>query len=91
VVMVLRPAADICRPSLPEQRVDSAIRAEQLQRPVGRGEAESRLEAPRVLVELGHREAPRGFGDGAEDRPSLGSRTNAVGQGEVIGHDGDDS
>jgi hypothetical protein len=82
--MVLRTAADV-RGALAEKGVDAAVLAQELERPVGRGEAEPRLERARSVVELLHGERTGRLGDGTRDGEPLRGRTDAGGECE-LGH-----
>src|SRR5918995_309807 len=86
VVVVLGPAAHVRGPSLAEQRVDAAVRAQQLERPVGGGEPEARLDPACAVVQVGHGEASRRLADSAQHRASLGGRANAVRQSDFLSH-----
>jgi len=72
MVMVLRPAANVGGASGAGERVHGACTAEQLDRPVRRGEPESRVRSTGGVEDLDHREgaAPRldGVHDGAAGR-----------------------
>jgi hypothetical protein len=90
VVVVLRPAADVRRPALAEQRVDAAAGPEQLDRPVRRREPEPRLELPRAIVQLGDREAARRLGHRAHHGQPLCGRPDAVRECEFVSHEARD-
>ena len=84
---MLRAAADVGVAAAREQRVHGAAGAQQLQRAVGRCEAEPRLECPRALVQVGDREAAARPGHGLDDRAALGGGADAGGKSELAGHD----
>lgn len=52
VVMVAWVAAEVRRRALAGELADEAVAAEQLERPVDRGQSEAGVVAPRIVVEL---------------------------------------
>ena len=89
MMVVLRVTADVGMATLREQRADGAACAEELDRPVRRGEAETGFEPPGLLVELGDGEAAGRAVDDREHSAALGGRADAGREGEGCGHGGE--
>ena len=64
--------------------MNAPVRAQELERAIRRGEAETRLQLARALVQVRDREAAARLGHGLEDGTPLRRRADAGGEGEVV-------